>query len=91
MPHYTQESMSDHPQLVLVEWEDSMSFDPWMESHEIVEAFEQLKLMRTVGFLIKETKQGIILGASHEQTFDKFASSWLIPHSQIVNLWEIDF
>jgi hypothetical protein len=64
-------------QLVYVEWLDSSSYYGWQKRDKI-----SLSVIKTVGWLIEETKQGILLSMSYTSN-DNWADQLSIPRSVI--------
>lgn len=66
--------------VVLVEWQDAESFDPWIA---IDEAPQELTVIKSVGFLIRETKDILTLALNHDVEGEEISCVMNIPRAWI--------
>lgn len=71
--------------LVLVEWEDPVSHDPWTSESELDAEFEKgVPIVQTVGFLIRESEERIVVALNYETTNENFSCFIVIPLTSVV-------
>ena len=74
--------------LVLVVWDDAFSVDEWTPIEEIID--ETSAVVRSAGFLIKETDKYLILALNHDTTNDNLSCVVFIPTKMVKELIPID-
>ena len=70
-----------HPR-VEVEWEDAASEDRWQEMDEAVVGLSRPWLVRSIGYLIHDTEDGVILAGSVDPE-DSVCMTLKIPRGMI--------
>ena len=57
-------------ELVFIKWKDAVSIDPWTSKDEIS---PDCHIIYTVGILIKEDKDAVIVALNHDTNSDNFS------------------
>ena len=70
----------------LIYWKDAASEDCWMHVDEIKASYH---LIQTIGWMITETDQVIVLGLNHDVTENNYACMIHIPKACILHIQEI--
>lgn len=73
---------------VFVIWDDAFSVDEWMAADAVVE--EKGTMVHSVGFLIKKTKDHLILALNHDTSNDQLSCIIYIPISMVKALIPLD-
>ena len=77
------------PKVVYVTWRDCETLSEWASVQDVLEFAEQDRIIKTVGFLIDENEDRLVLSSSWETQFGKIAGSWIIPRAQVVQVNEV--
>jgi hypothetical protein len=70
----------------LVSWKDAVSVDEWTAKADISPTFH---IIRTLGFIVAETGESLVLALNHDTTADNFACFIHIPLEMIISRREI--
>jgi hypothetical protein len=71
--------------LVLVEWHDAHSYDPWLPHDDPEkERILTLEMCETVGWVTRHDEKSIALHASHNAGND--GATWVIPGGMVVTI-----
>lgn len=72
---------------LLIYWKDAASEDMWMHVDEIKASYH---LIQTLGWLITETDEVLVLGLNHDVTQDNYACMIHIPKVCILHQQELE-
>ncbi len=83
----SEENQTDDPRtpdIVLIIWRDCSTLEQWINIPDLIEFAGDERVIKTVGFLIHEDEDKLIVSSSHEGTFGKVAGAWIVPKKQII-------
>ena len=76
--------------IVYVVWHDASSNDEWEKKTDAIEHTTSILPIHTVGWLVDDGEDRILVASSHDRTYDNVGGRWMIPRCQIEDMWFID-
>ena len=70
-------------------WEDCASIDEWTCAKRVIAKSRRGHLIRSCGYLLHECDERLILVHSLDDSQGNVGGSWIIPKSQIKEIYEI--
>lgn len=75
--------------LLKVIWDDSAMYNNWYDKEELRAMIRDWKTVKTVGYLILEDENRIVLAGSIDGSGDKYSNITVIPNSAIITKEEL--
>ncbi len=74
---------------VYLEWSDSYSNDRWLYINDLIDQFKDPLIIKTVGYLVYENKNCVIIAGSLNEHQEMFCSIIHIPKKNIIKREEL--